>query len=379
MTISDSVLWSVRIITLLFCIIRVTFLVNCALILSFLLVKMSHLNELVVVKVVTLANEGRKQKDIAQMLGIHQSTVSHVVQRYDETGEYRRRPGQGRKRCTTQRDDRYVQLQALRNRTFTAPQLKNELLNTRQVNVSVKTVRRRLKEAGLNPKRPAKVPRLLPHHKTARLQFARAHADWGEHEWSRVLFTDETRIQLWKPDGRDRVYRRSGERYAACNLVQTVNFGGGSIMLWGGISWEGRTELVEVDLRMNADWYLLNIIEEHVLPYVGFIGYDRFVLMQDNARPHVARTVYQYFEEVGIASLVWPPLSPDLNPIEHLWDILKRHVRARNPAPDSIEALRIAVHEEWNRIPQETIRDLLRSMPRRMQAVIRVRGGNTHY
>lgn len=341
--------------------------------------KMPHLNELVAVKVVTLANEGRRQEDIAQMLRIHQSTVSRVVKRYEETGEYRRRPGQGRKRCTTQRDDRYLQLQALRNRTFTAPHLKNDLLNTRQVNVSAKTVRRRLKEAGLNPKRPAKVPRLLPRHKTARLQFARAHAGWGEHEWSKVLFTDETRIQLWKPDGRDRVYRRIGERYAACNLVQIVSFGGGSIMLWGGISWESRTELVEVNLRMNADWYISNIIEEHVLPYVGFIGYDRFVFMQDNARAHVARTVLQYLEEVGIVSLDWPPLSPDLNPIEHLWDILKRRIRAQNPAPNSIAALRIAAQEEWNRIPQETIRDLLRSMPRRMQAVIRARGGNTSY
>lgn len=340
---------------------------------------MPHLNELEVVKIVTLADEGLRQNDIAQILGIHQSTVSRVLQRFEETGEYGRRHGQGRRRCTTQRDDRYVQLQALRNRTFTAPQLRNELLNTRQVNVSVKTVRRRLKEADLNPRRPAKVPRLLPNHKTARLQFARAHADWGEHEWSRILFTDECRIQLWKPDGRDRVYRRTGERYAACNLVQTVSFGGGSIMLWGGISWEGRTALVDVNLRMDADWYLRNIIEEHVLPYIGFIGYDRFVLMQDNARPHVAGAVLQYFEQVGIASLDWPPISPDLNPIEHLWDILKRRIRARNPVPNSIETLRNAAHEEWNRIPQEVIRNLLQSMPRRMQAVIRVRGGNTHY
>lgn len=177
-------------IALLCYMIRITSLVHCAVDSEFCVSKMPHLNELVAAKVVTLANDGRRQEDIAQMLRIHQSTVSRVVKRYEETVEYRRRPGQGRKRCTTQRDDRYVQLQALRNRKFTAPQLKNELLNTRRVNVSVKTVRRRLREAGLNPKRPAKVLWLLPHHKTARLQFARAHADWGEHEWSRVIFTE---------------------------------------------------------------------------------------------------------------------------------------------------------------------------------------------
>lgn len=340
---------------------------------------MPHLSELVSVKIVTLANEGCRQEDIARRLHIHQSTVSRIVKRYNETGEYKRRPGQGRKRCTTPRDDRYLRIQSLLNRSLTAPHLKNELLITRQVNVSVKTVIRRLKEVGLNPKRPARVPRLLPRHKIRRLQFAKAHANWNEHQWGKILFTDETRIQLWKPDGRGRVYRRSGERFAECNLAQNVSFGGGSIMLWGGISWESRTELVEVNLRMNADWYIRNIIEEHVLPYAGFIGYDNFVLMHDNARAHAARTVIQYLQDVGIEALDWPPMSPDANPIEHLWDILKRHIRARNPAPNSIAELRIAAQEEWNRIPQETIKDLLRSMPRRMQAIARARGGNTKY
>lgn len=338
---------------------------------------MPHLSELVSVKIVTLANEGCRQEDIARRLHIHQSTVSRIVKRYNETGEYKRRPGQGRKRCTTPRDDRYLRIQSLLNRSLTAPHLQNELLITRQVNVSVKTVIRRLKEVGLNPKRPARVPRLLPRHKIRR--FARAHANWNEHQWGKILFTDETRVQLWKPDGRGRVYRRSGEPFAECNLAQNVSFGGGSIMLWGGISWESRTELVEVNLRMNADWYIRNIIEEHVLPYAGFIGYDNFVLMHDNARAHAARTVIQYLQDVGIEALDWPPMSPDANPIEHLWDILKRHIRARNPAPNSIAELRIAAQEEWNRIPQETIKDLLRSMPRRMQAIARARGGNTKY
>jgi hypothetical protein len=313
------------------------------------------------------------------MLLVHQSTISRILKRYEETGEYRRRSGQGCKRCTTRRDDRYLQIQSLRNRTFTAPQLKNELLNARQVNVSAKTVKRRLKEVGLNPRTPAKVPWLLPHHKVTRLQFAQTHADWDEHQWRNVLFTDETRIQLWKPDGRDRVYRRIGERYVECNLIKTVSFGGGSTMVWGGISWDGCTELVEVNLRMNADRYISNIIEEHVVPYVGFIGYERFVFMHDNARAHAARTVRQYLEVVGIVSLDWPARSPDLNPIEHLWDVLKRRIRGRNPVPNTIAALQIAIQEEWNQISQETIKNLIRSMPGRMQAVIRARGGNTKY
>lgn len=68
------------------------------------------------------------------------------------------------------------------------------------------------------------------------------------------------------------------------------------------MEWETRTELVEVDVRMNADWYI-HIIEENVLLLGSFIGYDRFVLMHDNARAHVATTVFQYLEDIEIESL----------------------------------------------------------------------------
>lgn len=65
---------------------------------------------------------------------------------------------------------------------------------------------------------------------------------------------------------------------------------------------------------MTADWYMWNILEEHVLPYVDFISYDNFVLMNNNAHADAARTVIQYFEVVGIEALEWSPISQDANP-----------------------------------------------------------------
>ena len=75
----------------------------------------------------------------------------------------------------------------------------------------------------------------------------------------------------------------------------------------------------------------------------------------------------------------WPARSPDMNPIEHLWDELKRRIRDRIPAPGSLQELRIAIEEEWANIPQEVVVTLIESMNRRMRAVIRARGGNTEY
>lgn len=150
-------------------------------------------------------------------------------------------------------------------------------------------------------------------------------------------------------------------------------------MFWGGISLTARTDLVFITRgALSASRYITEILEDHVVPYMGYIG-DNFQLMHDNARPHVARIVTQYLEEVGIRVMQWPARSPDLNPIEHMWDTLKQKVRARDPAPTNLEDLETAIREEWNRIPQGTINVLIRSLKWQMQAVIRARGGNTEY
>lgn len=147
----------------------------------------------------------------------------------------------------------------------------------------------------------------------------------------------------------------------------------------GGISIDRRTELVLfVHETVNALRYLERILEPIVLPLSHQIG-EQFVYMDDNARPHRANVVNEFFQRENITRMEWPALSPDLNPIENVWDALQRRMLDRQIEPHGIEELGIALQQEWEAIPGDLINNVIRSMPQRCQEVIRSRGGPTHY
>jgi transposase len=151
------------------------------------------------------------------------------------------------------------------------------------------------------------------------LRFTRA-------DWANVLFVDETRIKLRSSDGRKRVYHRRGERHSTACVEEVDRFGGGGrIMVWAGVSMHTKTPIIRVIGGLTARRYQDNITGPVLVPH--FRANRGMILAQDNAPCHSARTTQQFLAGNNIRTLDWPAKSPDLNPIEHIWDLVKRNAK----------------------------------------------------
>lgn len=157
---------------------------------------------------------------------------------------------------------------------------------------------------------------------------------------------------------------------------QRGQFGGGSVMIWAGISLHTKTPMVPIHQNLNTARYQNLVLQPAAIPHIR--ANRGMVLMQDNATPHTTRTTQQMIQGHNIRLLDWPPCSPDVNPIEHVWDEIDRRVR-QLPQPQNLAELERDLINTWNNLPQRVLCNYVNSMRSRCLAVIRANGGHTRY
>ncbi len=234
-------------------------------------------------------------KKISKALLISQNTVAKVVQTFKKDGTAtisQRRPGRPQK--LTPRQERLLMRRVEENRHASSLQLSKEVESQTGVTISRDTIRRTLQRNGMHGCRPRKKPLLKPRHKK---EFARAHADKDEDYWDSILWSDETKINVFGTDGFKTVWRRKGEEYKEKCMVPTVKHGGGSVLMWGCMSAAGVISLMAI---MNSQMYC-SILKEKMLPSLRALG-RRALFQHDNDPKHTSKATVGFLKKNRVKS-----------------------------------------------------------------------------
>uniref|UniRef100_A0A3B4X3B6 Tc1-like transposase DDE domain-containing protein n=1 Tax=Seriola lalandi dorsalis TaxID=1841481 RepID=A0A3B4X3B6_SERLL len=315
----------------------------------------------------TLHKEGKTQKVNAKEAGCSQSSVSRHINR-----EVKGRKRCGRKKCTSNRDNHTLERIVKQNPFKNVGEIHKEW-TAAGVSAYAQTYARhgfQLSHSFCQ----ATLEQASQHQK--RLAWAKDKKDWTAAEWSKVMFSDESKFWISFGNQDPRVWRKRGEAQNPRCLRSSVKFPQ-SVMVWGAMSSAGVGPLCFLRSKVNAVVYQ-EVLEHFVLPAADQLYGDAdFIFQQDLAPAHSAKATSTWFKDHGIPVLNWPANSPDPNPIENLWGIGKRKMRYARF--NNAEELKATIRATWARITPEQCHRLIDSIPRRIAAVIQAKGALTKY
>lgn len=329
--------------------------------------------------VLEMYERGNSYGQISAVLGIPRSTSSDIVRRFRERESLTDKTSPGRPRILDERGDRGIVRRLNDPNTSTAAAI-GRVLRSEGFQLSDNTVKRSLRRQGLRACVKTKKPLLTKKHRARRLQWAKKckHADW--EFWAHVIFSDESKFNLFGSDGRQYCWRKSGDRLLDQHVQSTVKHGGGNIMVWGCMTWEGVGKLHLIEGKMDKYVYR-NILETELMGTIQMQGLeeDEVIFQHDNDPKHTAHYVVEWLRAQKFELIGHPPQSPDLNPIEHLWNEVDRRLRRSKRKPTSKSDLWEKIQEIWYDIEPDVVRKLIRSMPQRALDVYHARGGHTRW
>jgi transposase len=334
------------------------------------------------VKAITLLNEGYSSRVVAEKLGrnVHHTSILRLKKKYQETGSVDNKPVSGRPRKLNDRQERSTVRKILTRECTTAVEVQKSLKVNEDIEVSANTIRRTLKERGLVSRVKKKKPLLSKINIQKRLAFAKRHQNWTVEDWSKVVWSDESKFKVFGSDGKEYYWKRPNEPLQKHHIKPVVKHGGGSVFVWGCFTFLGVGYLTRIDGGLDSELYC-QILQDEFLETLEYydLSSDEIIFMHDNDPKHTAKVTQKWLQDNNIEVLSWPPQSPDLNPIEHIWNDVDRRIRKLNIEMRGKAKLWEVIEKVWNETSIETCTNLISSMPARIRDVLKAKGGHTNW
>uniref|UniRef100_A0A8C6K5C0 Transposase Tc1-like domain-containing protein n=1 Tax=Nothobranchius furzeri TaxID=105023 RepID=A0A8C6K5C0_NOTFU len=305
-------------------------------------------------KVIEIYRSGKGYKAISKALGLQRTTVRAIIHKWQQHGTVVNLPRSGPPTKMTPRAQRRLIREVTKDPRTTSKELQASLASV-TVSVHDSTIRKRLGRNCLHGRFPRRKPLLSKKNIWARLNFAKKHLNDCQDFWENTLWTDETKVELFGRQMSRYIWRRSNTAFQTKNIIPTVKYGGGSVMVWGCLAASGTGRLAVINGTMNSTVYQ-NILKENVRPSVHQLKLKpSWVLQQDNDPELTSKSTSEWLKNNKMKTLEWPSQSPDLNPVEMLWHDLKKEVHARKPSNKA--ELQQFCKDEWPKFLQFAVKD----------------------
>jgi transposase len=296
---------------------------------------------------------------VAKAVKCDRKAVKYWLDRYKESKDLTDLPRSGRPRATAPKQDKSIVSLANKETFATTRDIKNRL-KRKGVDISQETIRRRLNEAGEKFGPPMSKPLLSENHRKVRLQWAQDHL---ATDWDQVIFSDEATVYLNQVKGR--VWNPPGNK----KVVRTVKHPT-KVNVWGCFSSRGFGRIICFKENLDAK-LMCDIYKRALLPTAR----DQFgpestswKLQEDNDPKHTSKLAKKWRAENGVQKIDWPAASPDINPIENVWHLLKMQLQKKNRR--NYRSLVLAINREWRALPVELAGRLVETMKNRVSEVI---------
>ncbi|KAG2456023.1 TCB1 transposase, partial [Polypterus senegalus] len=312
--------------------------------------------------IVSRHKSGEGYRKTSAALKVPMSTLASIIHKWKKFKTTRTLPRAGQPSKLSDQGRRALVKEVTKNPMITLSELQRSSVERGETSRRT-TISAAIHQSGMYGRVARRKPLLSKRHMAARLEFAKRHLKDSQTMRNKILWSDETKIELFGVNARRHIWRKPGT-----NTIRTVKHGGSSIMLWGCFSAAGTGRLVKIKRKMTAAM-CRDIPDENLLQSSLDLRLGRqFIFKQDNDPKHTAKISKEWLQDNSVNVLEWPSQSPDLNPIEHLWRDLKMAVHQRFPS--NLMELERCCKEEWAKLAKDRCAKLVASYSKRLEAVI---------